>query len=77
MEFDGLYCSGLIIEVEVYWVLDDKVCYVYNNWCIKWIEIMFWFGGVVYVYFCYGIYYLFNVVIGDVEMVYVVLIRVV
>lgn len=74
-EIDGLYCSGLITEVEAYRAPDDKACHAYNNRRTKRTEIMFWPGGVAYVYLCYGIHHLFNVVTGDEDMAHAVLIR--
>ena len=74
-EIDGLYCSGLITEVEAYRAPDDKACHAYNNRRTKRTEIMFWPGGVAYVYLCYGIHHLFNVVTGDADMAHAVLIR--
>lgn len=65
---------GCIVEIEVYYQDGDKVCYVYSGWCIKCIEVMFMEGGYVYVYLCYGIYYLFNIVIGKVDVGLVVFI---
>ena len=74
-EIDGLYCSGSITEVEAYRAPDDKACHAYNNRRTKRTEIMFWPGGVAYVYLCYGIHHLFNVVSGDENMAHAVLIR--
>ncbi len=72
---DGEHCSGLITEVEAYRAPDDKACHAYNNRRTKRTEIMFWRGGVAYVYLCYGIHHLFNVVTGDEDMAHAVLIR--
>ncbi len=74
-DFDGSYCSGIITEVEAYRAPDDKACHAYNNRRTKRTEIMFWPGGVAYVYLCYGIHHLFNVVTGDPDMAHAVLIR--
>jgi len=72
---DGAYTSGIITEVEAYRAPDDKACHAYNNRRTKRTEIMFWEGGVAYVYLCYGIHHLFNVVTGDRDMAHAVLIR--
>lgn len=71
----GAYASGMITEVEAYRAPDDKACHAYNNRRTKRTEIMFWEGGVAYVYLCYGIHHLFNVVTGDQDMAHAVLIR--
>lgn len=74
-DFGGQYCSGVITEVEAYRAPNDKACHAYNNRRTKRTEIMFWPGGVAYVYLCYGIHHLFNVITGDVDMAHAVLIR--
>lgn len=74
-ELEGGYCSGLITEVEAYRAPDDKASHAYNNRRTKRTEVMFWLGGVAYVYLCYGIHHLFNVVTGDQGMAHAVLIR--
>jgi DNA-3-methyladenine glycosylase len=73
--FDGQYCAGIITETEAYRAPDDKASHAYNNRRTKRTEIMFHTGGHAYIYLCYGIHHLFNVVTGPAEMAHAVLIR--
>lgn len=61
-KFDGIYTAGRIVETEAYAGIIDKASHAYNNRRTNRTEIMFGTGGVSYVYLCYGIHHLFNVV---------------
>lgn len=61
-KFDGIYTAGRIVETEAYAGIIDKASHAYNNRRTNRTEIMFGNGGVAYVYLCYGIHHLFNVV---------------
>ena len=67
--------SGMIVEVEAYLGATDKACHSYDNKKTKRTEPMFETGGVSYVYLCYGMHYLFNVVVGEKDNPCAVLIR--
>ena len=56
--------SGVIIEVEAYLGANDKASHSYNNKRTQRTEPMFLKGGISYVYLCYGIHHLFNIVVG-------------
>ncbi|HZY83065.1 MAG TPA: DNA-3-methyladenine glycosylase [Cyclobacteriaceae bacterium] len=56
--------SGIIVETEAYSHV-EKGCHAYLNRKTKRNEIMFSAGGYSYVYLCYGIHNLFNVVTGS------------
>ena len=58
---DGHLTSGVIVETEAY-LHKEKGCHVYNNKMTPRNQVMFRDGGHAYVYLCYGIHYLFNVV---------------
>ena len=58
----GTKTSGLITETEAYCGANDKACHAYGYRRTKRTGIMFGHGGVAYVYLCYGIHHLFNVV---------------
>ena len=73
--FEGVRCSGKIVEVEAYRGPDDKACHAYGNRRTKRTEVMYWRSGYAYVYLCYGIHHLFNVVTGPAEKAHAVLIR--
>jgi DNA-3-methyladenine glycosylase len=56
--------SGVIVETEAY-SHTEKGCHAYLNKMTKRNEVMFNAGGYAYVYLCYGIHNLFNVVTGS------------
>lgn len=72
---DGQYTESIIVETEAYRGPDDKACHAYNNKCTKRTQTMFLAGGCAYVYLCYGIHRLFNVVTGEEGRPHAVLIR--
>ena len=66
--------SGIIVETEAYSHV-EKGCHAYMNRMTKRNEVMFNTGGYAYVYLCYGIHNLFNVVTGPAGTGNAVLIR--
>lgn len=66
--------SGIIVETEAYSHV-EKGCHAYLNRKTKRNEVMFNAGGFAYVYLCYGIHNLFNVVTGVQDKGDAVLIR--
>lgn len=73
--FDGQYTSGRIVETEAYRAPDDKACHAHLNRFTKRTRVMFEPGGVAYIYLCYGIHHLFNVVTAEQGMAHAILIR--
>jgi DNA-3-methyladenine glycosylase len=67
--------GGIIVETEAYCGPEDKASHAYGNKRTQRTEAMFAAGGVAYVYLCYGIHYLFNVVTGVRDLPQAVLIR--
>ena len=67
--------GGMIVDVEAYLGTTDKACHSYNNKRTKRTEAMFESGGISYVYLCYGMHYLFNVVVGEKNNPCAILIR--
>jgi DNA-3-methyladenine glycosylase len=59
---DGNYCVGIITETEAYTGVADKASHAYGNRLTNRTVTMYQKGGIAYVYLCYGIHYLFNVV---------------
>lgn len=74
-KFDGKLTAGIITETEAYAGEKDKASHAYNNRRTNRTEIMFAEGGVSYVYLCYGIHHLFNVVTNFKNQPHAVLIR--
>ncbi|KAA3606511.1 MAG: DNA-3-methyladenine glycosylase [Calditrichaeota bacterium] len=74
-KIDGILTSGMIVETEAYNGISDKASHAFGNRRTKRTEIMFGEGGFSYVYLCYGIYSLFNVVTNLKEIPHAVLIR--
>lgn len=73
--FDNIFTAGRIVETEAYNGADDKASHAWNGRRTKRTEIMFGEGGVSYVYFCYGIHHLFNVVTNEADIPHAVLVR--
>ncbi len=60
--FDDFVTGGIITEVEAYLGGQDKGCHAYGYKKTARNQVMFQAGGVAYVYFCYGMYDMFNIV---------------
>jgi DNA-3-methyladenine glycosylase len=63
------------MEVEAYNGIIDKASHAFGGRRTKRNEIMYADGGVAYVYLCYGIHHLFNVVTNFQEIPHAILIR--
>ncbi|MEP7320830.1 MAG: DNA-3-methyladenine glycosylase [Saprospiraceae bacterium] len=72
---DGLLTSGIIVEAEAYRAPEDRASHAYGNRRTRRTEVMFSKGGVAYIYICYGIHHLFNVVTGPKDLAHAILIR--
>ncbi len=72
---DGKLTGGIITETEAYAGITDKASHAYNGRRTRRTEIMYRAGGVSYVYFTYGMHYLFNVITNVEEIPHAVLIR--
>lgn len=72
---NGVITSGRIIETEAYRAPEDRASHAWNNRRTPRTETMFQEGGRAYIYLCYGIHHLFNVVTGPAEIPHAVLIR--
>jgi len=67
--------GGMIVETEGYKGTEDKACHAYNGRKTKRNEVMYEIGGVAYVYICYGMHALLNVVTNKKDIPDAVLIR--
>lgn len=74
-EFDGQRTAGIITETEAYRAPDDRACHAFNNRRTGRTEIMFHEGGHAYIFLCYGIHHLFNIVTATRDTAHAVLIR--
>jgi len=72
---DNSLTSAMIIEAEAYNGVVDKASHAYNNRRTKRTEVMYADGGLAYVYLCYGIHHLFNIVTNERGTPHAVLIR--
>lgn len=67
--------AGMIVETEAYRGVTDKASHAYGNRRTPRTEVMYASGGVAYVYLCYGIHHLFNVVTNEKDIPHAILIR--
>jgi DNA-3-methyladenine glycosylase len=70
----GKTSGGIIVETEAY-SNRERGCHAYQNRMTSRNEIMFGEGGHAYVYLCYGIHNLFNVVTNSEDEAEAILIR--
>lgn len=69
------FVSAIITETEAYAGVTDKASHAYGGRRTPRNEVMYGHGGIAYVFLCYGIHYLFNVVTGPKNTPHAVLIR--
>ena len=74
-DLPGGVTRAIITETEAYAGVGDKASHAYGGRRTKRTEPMFGEGGIAYVYLCYGIHHLFNVVTGSVGTPHAILIR--
>lgn len=72
---DGIYTAGRIVETEAYAGPADRASHAWNNRRTARTEVMFGAPGHAYVYICYGIHQLFNVITHKEGIPHAVLIR--
>ena len=72
---NGVITAGMITETEAYNGRTDRACHAHNNRFTKRTRIMYAEGGIAYVYLCYGIHNLFNIVTNVEGMADAILIR--
>lgn len=72
---NGVLTSGIILETEAYLGVEDKASHAYANRYTSRTKTMYEAGGVAYVYLCYGIHHLFNIVNHQAGVPHAILIR--
>jgi len=71
----GGITRAIITETEAYAGVGDKASHAYGGRRTARTEPMFGQGGIAYVYLCYGIHHLFNVVTGARDIPHAILVR--
>ena len=74
-KWNGIITSGRIVECEAYAGVTDNASHASGGRRTPRNKIMYAEGGVAYVYLCYGIHHLFNVVTNIKDVPHAVLIR--
>jgi DNA-3-methyladenine glycosylase len=63
-DIDGAITGGYIVETEAYNGIIDKAAHSYGNRLTPRTKTIYMQGGIAYVYLCYGIHEMFNVVVS-------------
>ena len=74
-KIDGQLCGGIITETEAYKGVEDRACHAFGGRRTQRNGMMYAAGGVAYVYLCYGIHPMLNVVTNQKDIPDAVLIR--
>jgi DNA-3-methyladenine glycosylase len=74
-KIDGQLSGGIITETEAYKGTEDRACHAFGGRRTKRNEMMYATGGVAYVYLCYGIHPMLNVVTNQQDIPDAILIR--
>ncbi|MCS6904544.1 MAG: DNA-3-methyladenine glycosylase [Bacteroidia bacterium] len=72
---NGNIVGGIIVETEAYNGIYDKACHAYGNRKTQRTAVMYQKGGCLYVYLCYGLHYLLNIITNEAGKADAVLIR--
>lgn len=72
---DGATCKAIITETEAYDGPTDRASHAFDNRRTKRTEPLFADGGIAYVYLCYGIHHMFNVVSSVAGRPHAILVR--
>ena len=74
-QFNNTITGGIIIETEAYAGITDRASHAFGNKRTFRTEVMYSKGGTAYIYLCYGVHSLFNVVTNKKDIPDAVLIR--
>jgi len=72
---DNVITGGYIVETEAYNGAIDRASHAYGNRLTPRTKTMFMQGGVAYVYLCYGIHEMFNIVVAEEGTPHAILVR--
>jgi DNA-3-methyladenine glycosylase len=72
---NGATTGGMIIETEAYLGIEDKASHAFGGRRTPRNEAMYGDGGHCYVYLCYGIHRLFNIVTHTADIPHAILVR--
>jgi DNA-3-methyladenine glycosylase len=72
---DGVITGGYIVETEAYNGITDRASHAFGNRITPRTSTMFMQGGIAYVYLCYGIHEMFNIVTNTEGQPHAILIR--
>ena len=67
--------GGIIVETEAYAGPEDRASHAFGNRRTKRTEVMYHEGGIAYIYLCYGVHFLLNVVTNTLDIPHAILIR--
>ncbi|MGA3012954.1 MAG: DNA-3-methyladenine glycosylase [Bacteroidales bacterium] len=74
-QFNRTLTGGIIIETEAYAGITDRASHAFGNKRTARTKVMYSKGGTAYIYLCYGVHSLFNVVTNKKDIPDAVLIR--
>ncbi len=74
-KIDGVRSSGRIVETEAYAGFNDRASHAFGGRRTARSEHLYGAPGTIYVYICYGMYHLFNVITNKKDIPHGVLIR--
>ena len=74
-KIDGAFTSGIIVEAEAYNGREDRACHAYPELKTPRTSVLYEVPGIAYVYLCYGIHHLFNIVTNREGLADAILIR--
>jgi DNA-3-methyladenine glycosylase len=72
---EGQITGGIICETEAYAGITDRASHAFGGRRTHRTETMYAAGGTAYVYLCYGIHHLFNIVTNKEDIPHAILIR--
>lgn len=72
---NNVFSSGIISETEAYAGVTDRASHAFGGRRTGRTETMYRAGGCAYVYLCYGVHHLFNVVTGPEDVPHAILVR--